>query len=188
MPKKQPDQPWEVQLVRDTGAAMRRARGTKSARELSDETAELGRRISPTVIAKLDSGHRGAVLNVTELLVLAAALDIPPILLLFDGYPNGEVEYLPGRVATSQAAVEWFSGEAAIPGAEGLPNTGVSLVAAVRQLRESLNRLTDVVAQVEDDAIPQDAWASLRESLNAQIVTAAGQITELRRNLEGETR
>jgi hypothetical protein len=59
------------------------------------------------------------VLNVSELLALSAALNIPPALLLFGGYPDREVEYLPGRVATSKAAVDWFCGAAFIPGAEG---------------------------------------------------------------------
>ena len=90
---------------------MKKARGNKSAKWLSDETAKLGYRVSPTVIAKLDSGHRGSVLSVAELMVLAAALDIPPGLLLFPGYPTGEVEFLPGRETYASAALDWFSGD-----------------------------------------------------------------------------
>lgn len=142
--KNKDGQRWSEDLVRRVGAAMKKARGAKSARTLSDETAALGYRVSPTVIAKLDSGHRGSVLSVAELLVLAAALDIPPGLLLFPGYPSGEVEFLPGRTEASQPALEWFSGERRIPaepGKDGQPrvsplNPGTELVKAVREYAE----------------------------------------------------
>ncbi len=48
------------------------------------------------MLAKLDSGHRGSMLTVPELLAVAAAVNMPPALLLFPGYPDGEIEYLPG--------------------------------------------------------------------------------------------
>ena len=44
-------------------------------------------------------------------MVLAAALEVPPVELLFPDLPDGEVEALPGRVTTSWQAVQWFSGE-----------------------------------------------------------------------------
>jgi hypothetical protein len=112
----QDDQQWAEKLIRNVGLAIKKARrGGKSAKRLSEETAALGYRVSPTVIAKLDAGHRGSVLSVAELLVLAAALNIPPALLLFPGYPDGEVEFLPGRNADAYRAVNWFSGEGRLP-------------------------------------------------------------------------
>lgn len=106
-----PGQRWSAELVRRIGAAMKTARGSRSAKWLSDRTAELGFRVSPTVIAKLDSGHRGNVLSVPELLVLAAALDIAPVALLYPG-PNYEraTELLPEVPCTELEAAEWFSG------------------------------------------------------------------------------
>ena len=61
---------------------MKAARGDRSAKWLSYRTAELGYCVSPTVIAKLDSGHRGNVLSVAEFVVIAAA-DTAPIALLY---------------------------------------------------------------------------------------------------------
>jgi hypothetical protein len=69
-------------------AAMKVARGDRTAKWLSDRTDELGYRVSPTVIAKLDSGHRGDVLSVAELLIIAAALDVPPVAVLFPDLPT----------------------------------------------------------------------------------------------------
>jgi hypothetical protein len=142
--KDQDGQRWSEDLVRRIGLAVKKARGKKSAQWLSDETAKLGYRISPTVIAKLDSGHRGSVLGVAELMVLAAALDIPPGLLLFPGYPTGDVEFLPGRETYTNAALDWFSGERRLPlqrDAEGNqhtapPNAGTELVKLMRKYND----------------------------------------------------
>ena len=138
MAKTEAGERWAETLVRKVGLAMKKARGNKSARWLSDETAALGYRVSPTVIAKLDSGHRGSVLSVAELLVLAAALDIPPGLLLFPGYPEGEIEFLPGRTARAHRALDWFAGPGGIPGPDGEPhaappNAGTELIRLARQ-------------------------------------------------------
>jgi hypothetical protein len=101
---------WSHDLVRRIGATMKAARGSRSANWLSERTAELGYRVSPTVIAKLDSGHRGDVLSVAELLVLAAALDIAPTALLYGGPYEQETELLPVVKTTQLAAAQWFSG------------------------------------------------------------------------------
>ena len=102
---------WSHELVRQIGAAMQKARGKRTAKWLSERTAELGYRVSPTVIAKLDSGHRGNVLSVAELLVIADALEVPPAALLFPGLPDGEVEYLPGQFISSMDGLFRFTGE-----------------------------------------------------------------------------
>jgi hypothetical protein len=138
-------QEWAKALVKRVGRAVKQARQGKSAAWLSDRTADLGYRISPTVIAKLDSGHRGEVLSLPELLILAAALDIPPALLIFPEFPHGTVELLPDdRAASGYEAVKWLGGERPIPprradvkrriAAE--PNVGTQLVAAVRERDE----------------------------------------------------
>ena len=107
----QEDKRWDQRIVRDVGEAMKRARAGKSARELSEQTGELGYEISATILAKLDSGHRGSVLTVPELLVLAAALKVPPVSLLFGGHPDEIVEVLPGQKMTTVAALAWFTGD-----------------------------------------------------------------------------
>jgi hypothetical protein len=180
--------PWDVRLVREIGAAMKRARGSRSARELSDDTAELGYRIAPTIIAKLDSGHRGAVLSVPELLVLAAALDIPPAMLLFgDGYPGGEVEYLPDRSASNLQAAQWFSGETPLPSADdtaSAPNTGVELVTAVRRYADAARNLADQAAWIDVGAEHGEPGDLIRAQLQHQVATLAAQIAKLQNELQ----
>ncbi|BBY19016.1 hypothetical protein MLIT_46080 [Mycolicibacterium litorale] len=73
------------------------------------------------MIAKLDSGHRGEVLSVAELLIIAAALEVPPVTLLYPNLPDGEVERTPGKVETALSAVRWFAGEDDTGSPEYLP-------------------------------------------------------------------
>ena len=103
-------QAWSKELVQRVGKAIKIARGGRSAAWLSDRTAELGYRVSPTVIAKLDSGHRGSVLSVSELIVLAAALDTSPVTLVYPGPYDGRIDVLPDIETTEVQAAQWFSG------------------------------------------------------------------------------
>lgn len=43
--------------------------------------------------------------------MLAAALGVPPVALLFPNLPDGDVEVLPGQVMSSADAMRWFTGE-----------------------------------------------------------------------------
>jgi len=175
--------------VKRVGKAVKAARKGKSAAWLSDRTGELGYRISPTVIAKLDSGHRGDVLSVPELLILAAALDIPPALLLFPSFPGGTVELLPDdREASGYEAVRWLAGERALPArrvdrARGIHedpvNVGTQLVAAVRERdRLSLEHLHADMAAARKDA-DKDAMRLLIDSLDDQLATVNARIDDL---------
>ncbi|CAM60322.1 MULTISPECIES: DNA-binding protein [Mycobacteroides] len=121
--KNERDDDWAAELVKRVGKAMKDARNGRSATWLSDRTAELGYRVPATVISKLDSGHRGSVLGVAELVVLAAALDMPPVALLYPALPDGEVDLLPGEPVRSLNAVEWFSGHT--------PRSGIGSAGAI---------------------------------------------------------
>src|ERR1700757_3524960 len=95
-------------------AGIKSGRGNRSAQWLADETERLGYPISRAAIANYESGRKKG-LDVAELLVLAAALRIPPLTLLFPQLPDGPVEVLPGVQTTSWDAAAWFSGEASSP-------------------------------------------------------------------------
>ena len=185
-------QRWSEELVKRVGAAVKNARGTKSAKWLSDRTAQLGYRISPTVIAKLDSGHRGNVLSIPELFVLAAAVDIPPALLLFPDYPDGSVELLPGRDAGNRMAVKWLSGSEPLmeindDGAAEIspPNAGTDLVGAVERLdRIDGDRMQQLI-MANRAATPEEAELTkkLIEELDRQFSLVEREVTQARFNL-----
>ena len=79
------------------------------------------------------------------MLVLAAALRIPPIALLCPGLPDGEAEMLPGWHATAAAAMTWVTGEMVDEDDED-PPAEVRSVALTRRrsdAQRSVERLRD---------------------------------------------
>jgi transcriptional regulator with XRE-family HTH domain len=107
----QPDpQQWAKALHERIAQAIRDARQGISAQQLADATKRLGYPISRNQIANYES-HRKQTLDVAELIVLATALRVPPITLLFGGHPNDEVEVLPGQHEPMVSALAWFTGD-----------------------------------------------------------------------------
>jgi hypothetical protein len=113
---------WDRTLHNRIAQLIRTARGSRSAQWLADETERLGYPISRSQIANYESGRKQG-LDVAELMVLAAALGLPPVALLFGGHPDDLVEVLPAQKGTSVAALAWFTGdrELAWPGPEFEP-------------------------------------------------------------------
>jgi hypothetical protein len=164
---------WATQLVKRVGAAVKEARGGRSAAWLSERTAELGYRISTSVIAKLDSGHRGDVLSVPEWLILAAALDIPPLVLLYPDLPDGQIEMLPDHPSGSWTAYLWTTGEAPSPRSHELTD-GEQLVDAARERWDWMRKLPGL--EIDAAAVSDELY---RESLKMQLAAARQRIHRL---------
>lgn len=107
---------WNHELVARIAAEVRRCRDERklSAAKLSDRTDELGMRITRTVIADLENGRK-KTLDISELVILARALNVPPVQLIYPDLPDGEVEVSPDDNLRSISALQWFSGERAEP-------------------------------------------------------------------------
>lgn len=102
--------PWGVAWTRRIGRTLRKARSSLglSAQSLSDRTRELGFEVPRNTIANLENGRRKDSISVQEIAVLAYALGVPPLVLLFE--PLGdEVEVLPGVMLEQFMGAEWFS-------------------------------------------------------------------------------
>ena len=80
-----------------------------SAQALADRTREYGHELKRSVIANLESGRRTNV-SVADLLVLATALDVPPVMLVYPIGTESSVEALPGYEMDTVAAMDWFTG------------------------------------------------------------------------------
>jgi transcriptional regulator with XRE-family HTH domain len=98
-----------TQAVADAIRRYRKERHA-STQQLADMTDKLGLPIKRSVLANLENGRRGSV-SVAELLVLAAALDVAPIDLIFPVGFDKEMEILPGRMMNPLSAMRWFAGE-----------------------------------------------------------------------------
>lgn len=80
-----------------------------STQALADRTRDLGHPLDRSVIAKLEGGQRQTI-SVPELVILARALEVPPVELLYPLGAEPEVEILPGQKASSEDAMLWFTG------------------------------------------------------------------------------
>jgi transcriptional regulator with XRE-family HTH domain len=80
-----------------------------SAQQLSDRTADLGYPVPRSVITNLENDRRDTV-SVAELLILAAALDVPPTILVTPVGRNESVEILPNLDLSSWRARGWILG------------------------------------------------------------------------------
>lgn len=114
MPKiNEPAKRWRKDMAARVGNAVRTRRGElgMTAAALARRTAALGYPVSGVAIGKLENNHREGKFDLGELLVLAAALDIPPVALLFGGGPDEPVEMLPGQQVPVLGALAWFTGD-----------------------------------------------------------------------------
>ena len=79
---------WRTEFHQRIAEAIKRGRGRRmTGHELADATARLGYPITRSQIANYESGRKQG-LDVVELLVIAAALDVAPLELLFPGEPE----------------------------------------------------------------------------------------------------
>ena len=101
---------WAEDHASRIAETVKRLRGDRSGQWLSDRTATAGHRVSRTTISELETGKRKHV-STAELSVLAWALGVPPIVLLYPDLPDGVVDVLPDRPVASVAAAAWFAGD-----------------------------------------------------------------------------
>ncbi|MCZ9344665.1 helix-turn-helix transcriptional regulator, partial [Streptomyces sp. TRM76130] len=82
------EQDWNTRTTKRVGGAIAEARKRRglTAQGLADATRAAGYAIDRSVIAKIEKGLRQSI-SVAELVVIARALGVPPVLLL---YPLGE--------------------------------------------------------------------------------------------------
>ena len=101
---------WAERFTKSMGQAIDTARQGKSDQWIADRTKELGHPLSRTAVSEYRRGIRKSM-PITDLMVLAAALEVPPVALLFPGLATKQVEALPGESLTSIEALQWFTGE-----------------------------------------------------------------------------
>ena len=162
---------------------VRRLREPRSAQWLSDRTRKLGYCVTRSVIADLENGRRRYV-TTAELCVLAWALKVPPIQLLYPDLPDGTVEIVPDVDKPSIEAVMWFSGELAYGHVEDEPaefqavEQGRELVKLSRErltLESQISTLSDLIGRFKEQ--------SQRQPFIGQIESAQTRIDAINERL-----
>lgn len=96
-------------------ASIRARVGMASAQELADKVKELGGRLDRAAIAKIESKTRNVSLD--EALLLAAALDVAPVHLIFPLDDDRAVEIASrSQPVPARDAREWLRGREPLPG------------------------------------------------------------------------
>lgn len=107
-----PSDSWPTELADAIGLRVRHYRQAlrMSVQQLSDAVAELGVTIGRPVLSNLETGRRHAI-SVPELFVLARALGVAPVLLLFPIGRDETMQVLPSQEMGTWQALKWFAGE-----------------------------------------------------------------------------
>jgi transcriptional regulator with XRE-family HTH domain len=102
---------WNARVTRVVAVQIQYWRGERglSAQQLAERTRELGYHVPRSVIANLENDRRDTI-GVGELLVLAAALDVPPTMLVTPVGIESSVEILPGVQVSPWKARGWILG------------------------------------------------------------------------------
>ncbi len=190
MPQNWSPNHWGEAHAHRVSEEIRRLRGSRSAQWLAGRTAELGHPVSRSVITDIENGRRRYI-TVSELLVIAAALDTAPIALLYPGpYDDETAEVLPHVNATELQAVQWFSGEdepSLLSADQQQFDRNMKRLRIARRLHELEGEKSRYVKALLG---PPDDKADLERRLGVhieRIVDAlTAQIDELRRDLEAE--
>jgi hypothetical protein len=112
MPQDWEPKDWAEEQAHRVAQEVRRLRGKRSTQWLSDRTAELGYRVSRSVVADLENGRRRYV-TTAELIVLALALKTAPIALMYPAPYWDSIQVFPGGESPEVSkmwAAQWFSG------------------------------------------------------------------------------
>ncbi|NYI03420.1 helix-turn-helix domain-containing protein [Allostreptomyces psammosilenae] len=168
---------WMAELTAAVAGRIRRLRKERglTGEGLAEACSALGVPVPRNVIANLETGRRTTI-DLPELLVLARALEVPPITLLFPLGETPTVTVLPGWDVPVWDAVAWFTGEEPLDEA---PPKG-----SPREVLETFRAHADAVAvamtstrQAQDRR--RRATTTLDPDRRAALLATAAQYEEL---------
>lgn len=186
---------WQKEMTARIGSEVQRLRGDRSQLWLEQRTEKLGHRVSRGGLSQLESGNRRSI-SVAEWLVLSAALEVPPLLLIWPKYPDGRVDMLPKFRVDAFDAHAWVAGRFSMEWCEFedspgevepvLSNRPVPLVALVDEVHEALPSFVSIANQLRGDAeqiaaakASLAAYEKKKRELNRKIEALGGYIDEL---------
>jgi len=106
----QPD--WSARITAVVASQVKRLRNEReiSGQQLADASEKLGFPLKRSVLANLENGRRETV-SVAEVLALAYAIGVPPIMLLLPFGAADTIEVLPGQHVPVGEAFDWLTGQ-----------------------------------------------------------------------------
>lgn len=170
---------WHRATAERVGKAVAKFRkdAGMTAQQLAERCKELDAPIHRTTITKIEGGR--SRFDLGELLILAAALDVPPLALLFPDLPDGPVEVVPGHTLSSLDAYLWTTGMR--PGRNGT-SAGSRLVSAVlerdKEMKTAAHAFTEVGLYAKADPTRSKAMKLLLDRARANILRLEHEIRD----------
>jgi hypothetical protein len=124
---------WAQATTKCIAGQIKALRDSRSVQWLEDRTAELGSKVSRSTISELETGRRKTI-TLTDVIVLAAALEVSVADLLYPG--NSDVEALPGKRVPRAEALE------ALVGARGVTTTLETTQKRIDEIVGAINERT----------------------------------------------
>ncbi|ORL86104.1 hypothetical protein A5N78_20580 [Prescottella equi] len=117
---------------------------------LSEKCSELHYPIPRSTLTNLEVGRKESLV-VQELVVIATALNVPPVQLLFPGLMTEQCEFLPGQYTTAWDALKQFTGEDGLPDAASMRDQPGYHLSLMRQIDYNAAQIMKTRARIEDE-------------------------------------
>jgi transcriptional regulator with XRE-family HTH domain len=169
---------WHRATAERVGKAVARFRKDAhlTAQQLAERCKELGAPIHRTTITKIEGGR--SRFDLGEWLILAAALNVPPVVLLYPDMPDGQVEIIPGETDASFVALGWVTGQAVSLFSDKVTKAEM-LAGATRRRFDLMVALPDLRTSADDADERVRASARLRrDSIMDEILRLEALIRE----------
>lgn len=169
---------WAEDQTKRVGAEVRRLRGKRTGQWLSDETERLGHALSRTTISELENGKRKDI-SVAEITVLARALAVSPLQLIYPDLAHGPVDVLPGRTVSSAEAMLWFSGESRLPDDPGSFGPDTKPMQWTRHLYGYVMRAKQALFGLQSlDTMPGEVTPELRDASSDRLERSLSDLSD----------
>lgn len=163
--------------------------------QLADRCAELGAPwLTFSALTNIETGRpkaskdgergpRRRDITIDELVIIARALRVPPILLIFPLGTQDEIQILPGQTIPTWSAMDWFEGDGPFPIQED-PGGGPMTKHGIRQWYNDPESGWQVAAApailfAEHDRLHRD-WGSAASRANQLFIDHTGQLDDER--------
>ncbi|WP_082920603.1 helix-turn-helix domain-containing protein [Rhodococcus sp. YH3-3] len=161
---------WPEELTKAVVEQIRRYRQKRglSYQQLADRCTELGYPTGRTTLANLEA-HKRKSLTLHELIVLAAALEVPPVELIFPGIPDGEFQILPNKSQNAWDALKWFTGETKVPREAAQPDEPEYHLTLMRELDSIPGQISQWESDVRDTKIQYETAMAAAEEEGSSV-------------------
>lgn len=143
---------WAAGWAKSVGAEIQKHRKQRglTVQRLSEKCSELHYPIPRSTLTNLEVGRKESLV-VQELVVIATALNVPPVQLLFPGLMTEQCEFLPGQYTTAWDALKQFTGEDGLPDAASMRDQPGYHLSLMRQVDHNAAQVMTLKARIDKE-------------------------------------